>query len=148
MRKFALLGAAAAAIVAVPAQANEARVEARGGIAWANGVEEAIAGVATGYDFDLGTGAFAGVEASADKILADGADVVFGVTARAGATIGDGGTLYATAGYSFNDGDAFHAGAGYQHKLGEALYVKVEYRHFFDDIVDVNTAAIGVGLTF
>ncbi|MBX7499997.1 outer membrane protein [Qipengyuania mesophila] len=148
MRKIALLGAVAAVAAAVPASANEARVEARGGIAWANGVEEAVAGVATGYDFDLGTGAFAGVEASADKILADGADVVFGVTARAGAKIGDAGKLYATAGYSFNDGDAFHAGAGYQHKLGDSTYVKVEYRHFFDEIVDVNTAAIGFGLTF
>lgn len=148
MRKFAFLGAAATAIVAVPAQANEARVEARGGIAWANGTEEAIAGVAGGYDFDLGTGAFAGVEVSADKILVDGADVVFGATARAGAKVGDGGKVYVTGGYSFNDGDAFHAGAGFQHKLGESTYVKVEYRHFFDDPIDVNTAAVGFGLTF
>lgn len=147
MRKIALLGAVAAVAVAAPASANEGRFEARGGIAWANGVEEAVAGVATGYDFDLGTGAFAGVEASADKILADGADVVFGVTARAGARLGTGGKLYATAGYSFNDGDAFHAGAGYQHKLGESAYIKAEYRRFFD-FVDVNTAAIGFGLTF
>lgn len=148
MRKTAIaLAAATAALVAVPAQANEGRVEARGGIAWAGGQEEAIAGVAAGYDFDLGSTTFVGLEGSADKILANGADVVFGATARAGVKVGTAGKLYATAGYSFNDGDAFHAGAGYQHKLGEKLYVKAEYRRFFDT-VDINTAAVGLGLTF
>lgn len=147
MRKFALLAAVAAVTVAAPAAANEARVEARGGIAWANGNEEAIAGVAAGYDFDLGTGAFAGVEASADKILASGTDIVFGATARVGAKLGTSGKLYATAGYSFNDGDAFHAGAGYEHKLGSNVYLKAEYRRFFD-FVDVNTAVVGIGTTF
>lgn len=147
MRKIALLGAVAAVAVAAPAAANEARVEARGGIAWANGNEEAVAGVAAGYDFDLGTGAFAGVEVSADKVLADGAKVVFGTTGRLGAKVGTAGKLYATAGYSFNDGDAFHAGAGYEHKIGERTYLKAEYRRFFDD-VDVNTAVIGLGVNF
>ncbi|QYJ06334.1 outer membrane protein [Qipengyuania flava] len=147
MRKIALFAAVATVAVAAPASANEARVEARGGIAWANGVEEAVAGVAAGYDFDLGTGAFIGVEASADKILADGTDVVFGATARGGAKLGDAGKLYVTAGYSFNDGDAFHAGAGYEHKVGERVYLKAEYRRFFD-FVDVNTAVVGVGMSF
>jgi len=147
MRKIAFLGALAVAAVAAPAQANEARIEARGGVAWASGEEEAIAGVAAGYDFDLTEATFFGVEASADKVLADGTDVVFGATARAGIKVGAAGKLYATAGYSFNDGDAFHAGAGYQHQLGEKVYVKAEYRRFFDT-VDVNTAAVGVGVTF
>ena len=147
MRKIALLGAVAAAVVAAPAAANEARAEARGGIAWANGEEEAILGVAAGYDFDLGSGAFGGVELSADKLLVSGADVVFGTTARLGAKVGTAGKLYATAGYSFNDDDAFHAGAGYEHKIGARTYVKAEYRRFFDD-VDVNTAVVGVGVNF
>ena len=155
MRKTAItLALAASAAVATPAHAEaEGRVETRGGIAWANGNEEAVAGVAAGYDFDLGqkeTGSvFFGVEGSADKILANGADVVFGATARLGAKIGENGKLYGTAGYSFGEGeDVPHIGAGYQQKLGESLYVKAEYRHFFSDFVDVNTAAVGVGFTF
>ncbi|WP_369024993.1 outer membrane protein [Qipengyuania sp. RANM35] len=148
MRKIALLGAVAVAAVAVPAQANESRAEVRGGIAWAQGQEEAVLGVAAGHDFDLGTTAFFGVEGSADKILVDGSDIVWGATGRLGAKVGTAGKIYGTAGYSFGDGDAFHAGAGYQHKLGSAAYLKVEYRHFFDDVVDVNTAAVGLGLTF
>jgi hypothetical protein len=65
MRKvlFALLASLA---MASPALANESRVEARGGVIWNGGDSEAIAGVAAGYDFDLGSKAFAGAEVSAD----------------------------------------------------------------------------------
>ena len=75
MRKILLTTAAAlgaSLVMAAPAQANEARVEARGGVIWGVGDSEAIAGVAVGYDFDLGEAAFAGVEASGDKVLIDG----------------------------------------------------------------------------
>lgn len=152
MRKYALLFAVAGVAMAAPAQANEGRVEARGGIAWAGGTEEAIAGVAGGYDWDLGETTFIGVEASADKILVDGADVVFGATARLGFKAGERGKLFAAGGYSFgggdDSGDAFHLGGGYQHKVGENVYLKAEYRHFFDDFIDVDTAAVGVGFAF
>ena len=57
---------------ATPAMANEARVEARGGVIWSNGDSEDTWGVAAGYDFDLGTTAFAGVEVSGDKIGTSG----------------------------------------------------------------------------
>lgn len=153
MRKIALVAIAAAAAIAVPAQANEGRVEARGGIAWAGGAEEALAGVAAGYDWDLGStedgGAFVGIEGSADKILAGGTDIVWGATARIGANVGNGGKLYLAGGYSFGDGeDVPHLGAGYQHKVGENVYLKAEYRRFFSDFIDINTAAIGVGMSF
>ena len=152
MRKIAFSLGVLAAAVAAPAQANdggEARIEARGGIAWANGDSEANAGVAAGYDFDLGDSAFAGVEVSGDKILADGTSVVLGTTARVGFKVGEDGKLYATGGYSFGEGeDVPHAGAGYQHALGESLYVKAEYRHFFSDFQDVDTVAVGLGFRF
>ena len=154
MRKTALILSLVAAAAATPAMANEGRVEARGGIAWANGNEEAVAGVAAGYDFDLGqeeTGSvFFGGEVSADKVLVSGADVYFGTTARLGAKIGDGGKLYATAGYAFGEGeDTPTLGAGYEQKLGDSpIYLKAEYRHFFSDFIDVNTAAVGVGFKF
>jgi len=156
MRKTALtLAVVAAAAVATPAYAQgEGRVEARSGVAWANGTEEIVAGVAAGYDFDLGQeesgSVFFGVEGSADKILVNGADVVFGATGRLGAKIGNGGKVYATAGYSFGDGeDVPHLGAGYEQKIGDGgLYLKGEYRHFFSDFVDINTAVVGVGVKF
>ena len=145
--QVALATAAAALVAATPAAANEARAEVRGGVVWAAGAEEATAGVALGYDFDLGTSAFAGVEASADKVLEGGANVVFGTSVRAGAKVGDG-KLYAIGGFSFTEhDDSWHLGAGYQHKVGSNLYVKAEYRRFFD-VVDVNSAVFGVGVNF
>lgn len=149
MRKIAIALGAAAVAFAVPAQANEGRVEVRGGVAWASGDEEAIAGVAAGYDFDLGETAFFGIEGSADKVLVDGSDLVFGATGRIGAKVGERGKVFAAAGYSFGEGeDVPHLGAGYQHRIGSNAYLKAEYRHFFSDFVDVNTVAVGVGFAF
>ena len=107
MLKYAIAALALTA-AASPALANEGRVEARGGIVWAGGGEEAVAGAAAGYDWDLGESAFIGVEGSADKILVDGIDVLFGATARVGAKLGENGRLYATGGYTFGEGDAAH----------------------------------------
>lgn len=154
MRKIALLAAVAAAAVAAPASANEARVEARGGIAWSAGDEEAILGVAAGYDFDLGTGAFAGLEVSADKVLVDGSDVTFGFNARGGAKISGGTKLYAIGGYQTKPcdfcGDAWSLGAGVEMPISDNFYGKVEYRHFFsgDAYYDSNAATFGLGMTF
>lgn len=148
MKKFALI-ALAAAFASTPAlAAGEARIEARGGIAWSGGSSEAIAGVAAGYDFDLGDSAFAGVEASADKLLTGGTDVLFGLSGRVGAKVGDKGRAYVVGGYSFGEGDAAHLGAGYQHSFGEKLYGKIEYRRFLLSGSDINTAGIGLGLKF
>jgi hypothetical protein len=147
---IALIAAAAvaAATVATPAAANEGRAEVRGGIAWAAGDEEAIAGAAVGYDFDLGISAFAGIEASADKVLVDGADVIWGATARAGVKLGAG-KLFVAGGHTFGEGeDAWHLGGGYQHQVTSNVYLKAEYRRFFYDFTDVNTLNAGVGVRF
>lgn len=153
--KIAIAMATLAAAVAVPAaaQAQEAmgtgRAEVRGGIAWASGEEEAVAGAALGYDFDLGDSAFIGVEGSADHLLADGADFVWGLGARAGIRVNDAGRLYAAGGYAFGDGeDTPYLGAGYSHRIGQSVYVSAEYRHFFSDFLDVNAATVGVGFNF
>ena len=151
MRKIVILAALAAATVASPAlaQSGEGRAEVRGGIAWAQGQEEAFAGIAAGYDFDLGDTAFVGAEVSADKVLAGGADVLFSVGGRVGAKVGDAGRVYALGGSGFTEGDdgAF-AGAGYQHNLGEKLFAKIEYRRTLVEGPDVNFAGVGVGLRF
>lgn len=155
MRKVLLaMGAIGASLaVAAPAQANEARVEARGGVIWGYGDSEAIAGIAAGYDFDLGSSAFAGVEASGDKILIDGTKVAFGVGARVGVKAGEATKIYANGGYTTEvaDGadDTWHLGAGIQHKLGSQFYIKAEYRHFFVENWDDADAVVGgVGVTF
>lgn len=156
MLKYAVV-AAALMISATPALADEgqSRIEMRGGIAWAGGGggSEATAGMAVGYDFDLGAtgGAFAGVEASADKILAGGAKILFGGTGRLGTHVGGSGRLFAAGGYSVDtDGDdAFHFGAGYEHEFQENFYGKVEYRHYaVSSFPDIDTAVIGIGWRF
>ena len=144
-----LIAAVAAVAAATPAAANEGRAEVRGGIVWADGFEEAVAGAAAGYDFNLGEAGFVGVEASADQVLIDGADPVFGATARIGGRIVKNGKLFAAGGYSFGEGeDQIHLGAGYEHRVAGPVYLKVEYRHFFSSFVDANVAAAGIGVNF
>jgi hypothetical protein len=149
---FSLAAAAActAATIATPAFADEARADIHGGLVWAGGNSEGTAGIAAGYDWDLGSSAFAGIEGSADKVLVDGSDVYFGLSGRVGAKVGSKGKAYALAGYTFGEGeDSPHAGLGYEHMLGGKVYGKVEYRHYFiDDFKDLNAAVVGVGIRF
>lgn len=146
-----LISLAAALAAASPAMANEARVEARGGVIWGGGDTEATVGAAAGYDLDLGTSLFAGAEVSGDKVLTSGTKVAFGFTGRAGIKTGEAGKLYANGGYTteFADGAEgnWHVGAGYQHNLGSKLYGKVEYRHFMPNAAGTATSdSVGVGL--
>jgi hypothetical protein len=153
MRTVALSLLASLAI-ASPALANEARVEARGGIVWGSGDSEAVAGAAAGYDFDLGGSAFAGVEASADKILTDNTRFSFGFGGRIGAKLGDSGKLYVASSYQTKPcrfcEESVSLGAGYQHSFGQKLYGKVEYRHYFvgNNTSDYNAAVAGLGVKF
>ena len=148
MRKV-LLALAASVAVASPALANEARVEARGGVIWDSGTSEATAGVAAGYDYDLGSNAFFGAEVSADKVLVSGSDVYYGLTGRAGIKVGENGKLFVAGGYTVGEGeDVPHLGAGYEHKLGSNLYLKGEYRHFFSDFTDADAVSVGIGFKF
>lgn len=150
-----LISLAAALAAASPAVANEARVEARGGVIWGGGDTEATVGGAVGYDVDLGTSAFAGAEVSGDKILTGGTKVGWGFTGRAGAKVGPEGKLYANGGYTteFCDGceGAWHVGGGYQQNLGSKLYGKVEYRHYLAKSAiasDSDSVGVGLGLRF
>ena len=150
MKKFIILASAAAALATTPAMAaGEGRIEGRGAIGWGGGTEDAFAGVAAGYDFDLGDKAFIGIEGSADKVLANGSKVLFGLGARVGAKAGDNGRIYAVGGIGFCCGtsDPF-IGAGYQHKLGEKVYGKIEYRRILSGGTDINFAGLGIGAAF
>lgn len=152
MKKFAVAAALLSAAVSVPAMAaegGEARVEVRGGYVTGSGLDDATLGVAAGYDFDLGSTAFAGAEVAGDKVLKDGFDVQFSAGGRLGAKLGDAGKLYATGGYTFSDIDDPYVGAGYQHKFGTNLYGKVEYRHqFIGNFSDFDSFAAGIGFAF
>jgi opacity protein-like surface antigen len=157
MRKVLLSLAAALACsgaLATPVLANEGRIEGRGGVIWDQGDSHAIAGVAAGYDFDLGTSAFAGPEVSADKILTDNTRVSFGFGGRAGVKTSEAGKLYAVGSYQTKPcrtcEHSWSAGAGYQHSFGSNLYGKVEYRHYFADngVSDPDAVAAGLGVKF
>lgn len=140
--------AVAAAFVAAPAMANEARVELRGGAIFIADEEEATAGLAAGYDFDLGSAAFVGAEVAADKVLITDSNIYVGLTGRAGAKLGNG-RLFAAAGYTFGEGeDVPHLGAGYEHTVAGTTYIKAEYRHFFSDFLDADAVSVGIGARF
>lgn len=152
MKKIVLALAAAAAF-ATPAMANEARVEARGGIAWDSGSTEDIWGIAAGYDFDLGSSAFAGLEVAGDKLGVSGTKVSFSAAGRLGAKLGEKTKLYADAGYGTEfatgaGGDPF-AGVGVEHTVVGNVYGKLFYRHYFvDSATDVDGVGVGVGVKF
>ena len=151
---LAAAAAAAAATIAVPAYANEGRVEARGGVVFGDGDSEGVAGIAAGYDWDLGQTLFVGAEVSGDKILEDNTRVVLGLTGRVGTKIGTGTKLYVDGGYSTKPCGAcensIHAGAGAEFGLTDKMYGKVAYRHFFVDsgVSDYDAVFAGIGFRF
>ena len=152
--RLVALSLIASLAAASPALANEGRVEARGGVIWDQGQEEAIAGVAAGYDWDLGSAAFVGAEVSADKILTDNTRVSFGFGGRLGAKVSEAGKLYAAASYQTKPcrfcEESVSVGAGYQHSFGGNLYGKVEYRHYFvgNGFTDPDSVVAGLGVKF
>lgn len=151
--RYVALSLLASLAVASPALANEARVEARGGVVWDSNNSEATAGIAAGYDWDLGGSTFVGLETSADKILTDNTRVTFGVGGRLGVKTSPDGKLYAVSTYQTKNcrfcEESVTLGAGYQHVLGNNLYGKVEYRHHFvENVTDYDAALVGVGVKF
>ena len=152
--RLAILSLVAAAAAVSPALANEARFEGRGGVILSGGNSEGIAGVAAGYDWDLGDNAFAGLEVSGDKILESNTRVSLGIGGRVGAKLGEAGKLYVVSTYQTKPckfcEESVSAGAGYQHAFGESLYGKIEFRHNFvgNGVKDTNTVAIGIGTKF
>jgi opacity protein-like surface antigen len=140
---------AAVALAASPAFADEARVEVRGGIISVADTEEATAGIAAGYDFDLNDTFFVGAEVSADKVLVDDSDIYVGLTGRVGAHLSKSAKLFLAGGYTVGEGeDVPHLGGGLEYNLTERVYLKGEYRHFFSDFDDADSFVAGVGLKF
>lgn len=151
--RLALLSLVAAAAAVSPALANEARVEARTSIVFDSGFSTGAAGVAAGYDFDLGDMAFAGLEVSGDKLLDRGTRVSFGATGRLGLNVAENTKGYVLGGYASKPckfcEDGIAAGAGVQHSFGK-IYVKAEYRHIFanNNAGDLDIMLTGIGTKF
>ena len=150
MKKFAVAAALLSAAIATPAMAvdGEGRVEVHGGYVTGSGYDDVTLGVGAGYDFNLGSGVFAGPEIAGDKVLENHENVQFSAGGRAGVKIADAGKLYGLVGYTFGDLDDLYLGAGYEHKLSSNTFVKGEYRHQFDNWGDTDAFTVGVGLNF
>jgi len=153
MRKI-IMSLVASLVVASPALANEARIEARGGIFWVPGSSKGTAGVAAGYDMDVSPSVFVGGEVSADKVLTSGTRVAFGFSGRAGVKVADKMKFFAVGGYTtkpcqFCDGSA-HIGAGGEYSLAKNVYAKLEYRRYFgrNGFSDSNAVVTGLGMRF
>ena len=155
-------GIAMALVLVSDAHAGEARIEARGGVYWEQGVStngpvtlsNAMAGVALGYDEEIGGPAFFGFELSGDKAFGSRHNrVSFGLTGRVGAKLSPDDKLYALGGYASKNcrlcKDGGVLGAGYQHAFG-AVYGKIEYRRLLTGgaAVDGNTVLAGLGIHF
>ena len=144
----------AVAVCAAPAVAGEStggpRVELRGGVAWSHGHTDPVIGAATGYDFDLGKGSFAGAEVSVEKMLADDTHWEWALTGRLGTPVSKRGKVFANAGYTFTHyEEAPHLGGGYEHHIGTGkAYVALEYRHVFGDYHEVDAITLGIGTFF
>ncbi|MCC6925462.1 outer membrane beta-barrel protein [Novosphingobium sp.] len=151
MKKF-ILPVLATLAVATPAMANEARVEARGGVIWSGGGSEDVWGMAAGYDFDLGEKAFAGVEVSGDKIGTSNTVVSWGFSTRLGMKAGEKTRIYANGGYNTKYCDfpgcegQWALGAGAEQTVSGPVYVKVEYRHLFEKGLVPSADALGAGV--
>ena len=154
MRKVLIGLAAVSAVLATPALANEGRIEARGGVVWDGSDTQDVYGIAAGYDFDLGSSAFAGVEVSGDKIADTGTRVAFGATGRLGAKVGGNAKVFVDGGYTTKNcalcDDAIHAGAGVEVGFASNLYGKLGYRHFFvaNGSSDFDAVVVGLGVRF
>lgn len=153
MKKF-ILPVLASLALATPAMANEGRIEARGGVIWSSGASEDTWGIAAGYDFDLGSTAFAGVEVSGDKIGTSGTKVAWGFNTRLGMKAGEGTRVFGVGGYTTEACDGcegqWDLGAGVEQKISGPVYVKAEYRHYFenDNVVGADALVAGVGVRF
>jgi hypothetical protein len=151
--RLILLALAGSLVAAAPAMANETRVEAHTGVIWNHGTTDATAGVAAGYDFNLGP-AFAGAEVSADKILNGSTNKVsVGVVGRLGAGF-LGIKAYALGGYATEPcsgcAGAWQVGGGIQKSFLMKFYGKLEYRHYMsdDNFPNADAVTVGAGVKF
>ncbi len=138
---------------AVPALADEAYVEAIGGISMAHDEDAALAGLAAGYDFDLNETLFVGGEVSLEKELVEERHVAVGLGVRTGLEVIEGGKAFVGLNWQSKDcpecQEAWGASAGWEQELSERLYAKLEYKHLIlDDEPNKDIVIAGIGVMF
>ncbi|HZV08576.1 MAG TPA: hypothetical protein VFF94_02425, partial [Novosphingobium sp.] len=125
--RLILISAAAAALAATPAMAGETHVDVHTGVGWNDGQSaKADVGIGVGYDFNISSNAFMGLEEDMDRVQADGAKLRFSTVGRLGTAIGNGNKVYALGGAVYGLGaDGSVVGAGIEHSFGPA-FAKLE----------------------
>lgn len=176
MRLIASAFIAAPLLLASPAMAaGQGRVELRGGYDSIDLGEEddglndfgtvkgVLYGLAAGYDFDLGSKAFIGIEgsvedSSGDFLIVD-AERDLGAAVRIGLKLGKHGRAYVGAGYSnfrvgagelgSGNADGVRGLAGFEFGLNDRFYGKVEYRYTnYEAGISRHQGLAGLGLRF
>lgn len=149
MKTIIMFAAAVTAVASTPAYAaGEGFAELRGGYAWVGDLADTESlGLALGYDFDLGSNAFIGVEANA-YTDADFSDPVIGTNARLGFKPSEKNKMFATVGYAYDtwsETDDMVLGAGFEHKL-DKLSLSIQYQRSLD--WEINHVFVGIGTKF
>lgn len=152
MRNCLALLSAATAFVASPALADETYVEGTGGVIWNREESQAVAAATIGHDVELTERVFIGGEAFAEKALADGTRVVWGLGGRMGLRPLPGGKLVAGANWQSKDcrdcATAIGLSTGWEQDLSKKIYAKVEYKHLLvgHGERDFDLVAVGLGV--
>lgn len=158
MKTFVMAAAAALALVATPAMANEftgVRAEVTAGLDDVTGSfdpTEVTYGAAVGLDAELYTNVVVGVEATLDNVF-DRRNV--GAAARIGYVVADKALVYGKVGYAnwkqttTRELEGLRLGAGVEAKIAGPVYGKVEYRYTdFDGNVGQHGGLVGIGVRF
>lgn len=176
MRPILTAMIAAPLLIASPAlAAGQGRVELRGGYDSIDlgdedddlndfgTVKGVLYGIAAGYDFDLGSKAFIGIEGSVEDSSGDflilDAERDLGAAIRLGLKVGEHGRAYVGAGYSnfrvsagnlaSGNADGIRGLAGFEFGLNDRFYGKVEYRYTnYEAGVSRHQGLAGLGLRF
>ena len=158
MKTFVMAAAAALALAATPAMANDftgVRAEVTAGLDDVTGgvdPTEVTYGAGIGLDAELYKNVVVGVEATLDNVF-DRRNV--GAAARIGYVVADRALVYGKVGYAnwkqttSAELEGLRLGAGVEAKLVGPVYGKVEYRYTdFDGNVGQHGGLVGVGVRF
>lgn len=153
MRSSIACVAFALSCVSAPALADEAYVEAVGGVSFAHEEDAVVAGLAAGYDFDLNEVLFAGVEGTLEKELVEDRHFAAGIGVRVGASVTERGKAFVGLNWQSKDcpecDEAWGFTTGFEQELGEHLYAKLEYKHLIlAEEPNKNIVIGGIGYMF
>lgn len=158
MKNIMLVAAAALAVAATPALANEftgVRAEVTAGVdSVTRGLDttDVTYGVGVGFDAELYKNVIVGVEANVDNVF-DRRNI--GASARLGYVVSDKAMVYGKVGYAnwqditSRELDGLRLGGGLEYRVVGPVYTKVEYRYTdFAGKTGQHGVLAGVGFRF